>query len=107
MQDRIQGLRTINDPRVPSLAENVSSPKDLDGSGQVRRRGRRADPEQIKNDAKVWEAWRTGQYATYADLARELKSFSTGPQANKGLTSKDIELAIGRHEKHRKRIAEQ
>jgi hypothetical protein len=59
--------------------------------GKLKRRGRPADTD-AKGDKRIFEAWNTGQYKGYADLAREL-----------GKTEKEVSLAIDRHRKRLER----
>ena len=54
-------------------------------------RGRPSDTDHDA-DRRIYEAWKTGQYKTYEDLARE-----------KGVKGRDIELALNRHHKRLKR----
>jgi hypothetical protein len=53
------------------------------------RRGRPADTNQ-KEDRRVADAWRSGAYATYEDLARALNK-----------TKREVELALDRDRKRR------
>lgn len=56
-----------------------------------KRRGRPADTD-AKEDERIYTAWKTGHYRTYAELAAELR-----------LNKRDVGLAIDRHEKRQKR----
>ena len=56
------------------------------------KRGRRTDTD-VNGDRRIYEAWKSGHYRTYADLALELSR-----------DVRDVILALGRH---RKRIAAQ
>lgn len=60
-------------------------------NGKPKRRGRPADTD-AQADAKLAEAWDTGHYQTYDQLGQE-----------KGMSGRDVELAIDRHRKRRRR----
>ncbi|MBL8800097.1 MAG: hypothetical protein JNM56_39810 [Planctomycetia bacterium] len=68
-------------------AEGIAAP------GKRAKRGRKPDPAiDPRQDRRIAEAWDTGRYKDYADLARE-----------KHLTKHDIQLAIDRHRKREAR----
>jgi hypothetical protein len=63
--------------------------KDLEANRpKARRPGGRPSDTDHKKDKRVAEAWDSGNYSTYAELARELK-----------MSPKDVEYAIWRHRK--------
>jgi hypothetical protein len=60
-----------------------------------KRRSRGANRKDSEGDRKIYEAWKTGHYATFADCGREL-----------GISSEKkryVELAVGRYRKYLKR----
>lgn len=63
-----------------------------DSMALARKRGRPAANTDAKEDERIYNAWKTGCYRTYGELAPEL-----------GKHKRDVELAIDRHEKRLKR----
>ena len=71
-------------PVAPNKADPIAAPAEQPTKGN---RGRRLESDP-KEDERIYNAWKTGSYRKYEDLAREL-----------GLPKRTVELAIDRHEK--------
>jgi len=63
-----------------------------DGAKRRNKRGRRVETD-VAGDRRLWEAWQTGRYKRYAELAQEVN-----------LTPGEIERAIERHRKRERRL---
>jgi len=70
-----------------AVANSVEPPLAI----QKKPRGRPADTD-VKEDERIYDAWQTGQYKSYADLANALNK-----------KRREVDLAIDRHEKRIKR----
>ena len=64
------------------------SDKGKRGKGKKGRGRLKPTAASIKADKEISDAWKTGRYKTYAELANE-----------KGITKREVGLAIGRHRK--------
>lgn len=92
-QDTLRIIFTYDDAGAPgeSMPSQDATPKVAEAAARKSRarRGRKPDTDP-KADARIAEAWATGQYRTFADLERELK-----------LPSRGAKLAIDRHRKRK------
>jgi len=70
---------------------NSKSPPTNAAGPRRQKRGRPADTDQ-KQDRRIVDAWKSGEYKSYEDLARAL-----------GLARRDVELACERERKRRKK----
>jgi hypothetical protein len=77
------------DAEVERRNPTVPPAKPLHQPAAPRKRGRPPTADQ-QEDRKIFEAWDTGNYPTYAHLARELNS-----------KPKLVEMAVDRHRKRR------
>jgi hypothetical protein len=77
----VHALRSL---RAAAVAQHG---KGRDRGKTGRKRGRPADTDQ-KGDKRVYDAWKSGRYKDYSELARELK-----------MSKPDVERAIDRHRK--------
>lgn len=72
-------------------AESGQSEGDGEHGKRRSSRGRKPDTD-AKQDKRIWDAWHTGRYQEYAELARELR-----------LRPREVERAIDRHRKRLER----
>jgi hypothetical protein len=76
-------------PRPPEApSSNRGSAHKRKGGTPKRKRGPKGPRTDPHEDARIFDAWKSGRFKDYADLARELH-----------LKRRDVELAIDRHEK--------
>ncbi len=72
-------------------SQSEQGPKDKFPKQKRRKRGRPSDTDP-KKDKRLYDAWQTGHYNTFSDLARE-----------KRMEKRDVKLAIDRHRHRLKR----